>query len=78
MAISQSYINKTYQEENNRKHKIKIFNKTKNVDISEYLDNDTLEISKFLENETQSIAANTLDLAFLKPETEKSSEKEVI
>ena len=78
MAISQSYIDKTYHEENNLKHRIKTFNKTKNVDISEYLDNDTLEISKFLENETQSIAANTLDLIFLKPETEKSAEKEII
>lgn len=76
--LPQSYIDKTYLEENNLKHRIKIYNKTKNVDISEYLDNDTLEISKFLENETQSIAANTLDLTFLKPETDKSSEKEVI
>ena len=71
--LPQSYIDKTYLEENNLKHRIKIYNKTKNVDISEYLDNDTLEISKFLENETQSIAANTLDLTFLKPETDKSS-----
>ena len=76
--LPQSYIDKTYLEENNLKHRIKIYNKTKNVDISEYLDNDTLEISKFLENETQSIAANTLDLTFLKPETYKSSENEVI
>ncbi len=76
--LPQSYIDKTYHEENNLKHRIKIFNKTKNVDISKYLDNDTLEISKFLENETQSIAANTLDLTFLKPETEKKTEKEVI
>ena len=76
--FTQSYIDKTYLEENNLKHRIKIFNKTKNVDISEYLDNDTLEISKFLENETQSIAANTLDLTFLKPDADKSAEKEVI
>ena len=78
MSILQSYINKTYKEKNNLKHRIRVFNKTKNVDITEYLDNDTLEISRFLENETQSIAANTLDLTFLPPEVDKATEKEII
>lgn len=78
MKILKSYIDKTYKEENNLKHRIRVFNKTKNVDITEYLDNDTLEISKFLENETQSIAANTLDLTFLPPDIDKAAEKEII
>ena len=55
MSIPQSYIDSTYNEENNLKHKIIVFNKTKNVDITEYLDNDTLEISKFLERVRTSI-----------------------
>ena len=78
MSIPQSYIDSTYNEENNLKHKIIVFNKTKNVDITEYLDNDTLEISKFLENETQSIAPNTLDLTFVAPEADKTAEKEIV
>ena len=78
MSIPQSYVDNTYHEENNLKHKIIVFNKTKNVDITEYLDNDTLEISKFLENETQSIAPNTLDLTFVAPEADKTAEKEIV
>ena len=76
--ITQGYIDATYDEENNTKHKIRVYNKTKNLDVTEYLDNDTLDISKFLENETQSISPNTLSLTFLTPTEDKTQEKEIV
>ncbi len=78
MFISQGYIDATYEEKNNSKHEIRVFNKTKNLDVTEYLEDESLDISRFLENETQSISPNTLSLTFVVPDIDKSSEKEIV
>ena len=63
--ISEEYKNLTYLEENNLKHEIKVFNVTKNMELTDYLEIDDLQINKFLENESSSISPNALNLTFL-------------
>ena len=46
--ISEEYKNLTYLEENNLKHEIKVFNVTKNIELTDYLEIDDLQINKFL------------------------------
>ena len=67
---TQSYIDKTYLEENNLKHKFKIMNITKNKDITEYLENEDLDIAFFVENEVNAIAPNNVALTFYPPNPE--------
>ena len=53
--VDEEYIELTYLEENNIKHKITFFNKTKNTDITDYVENETLNIKKFIKNEIKII-----------------------
>jgi len=69
--ISEEYKNLTYLEENNLKHEIKVFNVTKNMELTDYLEIDDLQINKFLENESSSISPNALNLTFLLRKREK-------
>ena len=69
--ISETYKNLTYLEENNLKHEIKVFNVTKNIELTDYLEIDDLQINKFLENESSSISPNALNLTLLLRKREK-------
>ena len=75
--IDEEYINLTYLEENNLKHKITFFNKTKNIDITDYIENETLDINKFITNESNSISPNSLNLDLRFPDFEKLDEKSI-
>nr|DAN82275.1 MAG TPA: hypothetical protein [Bacteriophage sp.] len=62
--VSDIYKNLTYLEENNLKHEIKVFNTTRNVELTDYLEMTDLATNKFLENESNAISPNTLNLTF--------------
>ena len=68
--FTQSYIDKTYIEENNLKHRFKVRNVTKSKDITEYLENDDIDIAFFIENEVNAISPNNVTLTFYPPNTE--------
>ena len=65
--FTQNYVNKTYMEENNLKHRFKVQNVTKSKDISEYLENDDIDIAFFIENEVNAISPNNVALTFYPP-----------
>ncbi len=69
--VSQQYIDMTYLEENNLKHEIKVFNVTRNFELTDFLEIDDLSINKFLENESNAISPNTLNLSFIIKEIER-------
>ena len=73
--IDEDYINLTYLERSNTDHKITFFNKTKNIDITDHVENETLSINKFITNESNSISPNSLNLELKFPDFEDLEEK---
>ena len=76
--IDEEYIKLSYQERNNIEHKITFFNKTKNIDITDFVENETLNINKFITNESNSISPNSVSLELKFPDFEDIDEKTIV
>lgn len=62
IKVSNEYIELMKQEINNTEHKYSIYNKTRDLDLTDLLLNDTLLVSRFLRTANGSISPNTVNL----------------
>ena len=63
LNVTQKYLEDMKHEENNRKHKYTVKNVTRNLDLTELLNNETLTISRFLRTAQGNISPSNIRLS---------------
>lgn len=73
IKVSEKYLEMSKLEENNYKHKYKIMNITRKLDLTPLLINESLEINRFLRTSQGNLSPNTVSLSFSAEQGDKAN-----